>query len=299
MTENNNGAGLCPASLAPADNAAPDSTITVAAVPLAIEWSNKTANLEKCDKILNGIRKDTDVVVFPEMFSTSFVVDSQLLADIAEPPFGPTPQWAASRARRHNLAICGSYITVKDGKYYNTAFFITPDGNATFYDKHHLFCLSPEAKLYGQGAGEMPVVRFRDWNFSFIVCYDMRFPVWCRNAGQKYDIMLVPANWPSVRRYAWHHLLVARAIENQTPWVGADRAGADDYGQYDGMAEIADAQGAILVQSDPAQPDVPLYATFSRRELNKLRKRWPVAGDADSFSLIPGLPLTPPPTHKF
>ena len=32
----------------------------------------------------------------------------------------------------------------------------------------------------------------------------------------KYDLLLVCANWPRARAYAWEHLLIARAIENQS-----------------------------------------------------------------------------------
>ncbi len=274
-------------------------SISVAAVPLATEWADIEKNLKKCDEIIANIRPETDIIVLPELFTTGFIVDTQLLENVAEPPLGRTAKWAAAKARERDMAVAGSYLTVRDGKYYNTSFFVEPSGNATFYDKHHLFCLSPEASLYGQGESEMPVIPFRGWNIAMIICYDLRFPVWCRNKGEKYDLMLVPANWPTARGYAWQHLLIARAIENQTPWVGADRAGSDDYGLYDGLAMICDARGEVVASASTDNPEAVLYASFSRENLLKFRKRLPVGSDADSFSLISEHKLLPPLRHKF
>lgn len=274
----------------------PEMTLKVAAVPFDIEWADVDANLEKATAVIDSIEPDTDIVVFPELFTSGFIVDSQLLAEVAESCAGRSMRWASEMASKNNFAIAGSFLSLHEGRYMNTGFFAEPSGKCTFYDKHHLFCLSPEAKLYGQGNTEVPVVNFRGWNVAMVICYDLRFPVWCRNDGQRYDIMLVPANWPTARGYAWHHLLVARAIENQTPWVGADRSGSDDYGDYNGLAEIVDAMGKPVAQPSQRNPSAPIYATFSKNTLERYRGKLPVGADADSFNVIPDTPLTPPRT---
>ncbi len=89
---------------------------------------------------------------------------------------------------------------------------------------------------------------------------------------------------------------MARAIENQTPWVGADRSGSDDYGNYDGLAEIVDAMGKTVAQPSPGNPGATLYAVFSKNQLNRYRGKLPVGADADSFSIIPKSPLSAPRT---
>ena len=102
-----------------------------------------------------------------------------------------------------------------------------------------------EHKVFASGDKQPPVVRYRGWNISLIVCYDLRFPVWCRNNRQSYDLMLVPANWPSSRGYAWKHLLIGRAIENQAVYVGANRGGSDDFGDYDGLSFVVNGLGKL------------------------------------------------------
>ena len=276
----------------------PDSVIKVAALPFDTVQGDVEANLRNASQGIAALQPDTDIAVLPELFSTGFIVDPTTLSRIAEPCNGPTMAWAAGMARSAGCAVAGSFLSYRDGAYYNTAFFAEPCGRITFYDKRHLFCLSPEAKLYGQGDTEMPVINFRGWNIAMIVCYDLRFPVWCRNDRQRYDLMLVPANWPTARGYAWHHLIVARALENQTPWVGADRSGADDYGVYNGLAEIVDATGKVVAQATEADPSTPIYATFSKSQLQKYRGKLPVGADADSFSIITPHPLAKPHTSS-
>ena len=49
------------------------------------------------------------------------------------------------------VAICGSYITVDNGRYYNRAFFLTPEGEEFYYDKRHLFRMGREAEHFSAG----------------------------------------------------------------------------------------------------------------------------------------------------
>ena len=116
-----------------------------------------------------------------------------------------------------------------------------------------------------------------------IVCYDLRFPVWCRSIRNSYDLLLVPSNWPQVRGYAFEHLLIARAIENQAAVVGANRGGEDDYGKYDGLSYIFDSNGKPVARRD--ERTGLLYAELNRGRLRTQRERFPVVYDADEFRL--------------
>lgn len=264
------------------------NNLKVAAIAVDTAWCNPEANLSVLGRTLEMLEPDTDLVVLPELFSTGFVGDSAALAEVAQTNGGPTMKTVATLAARHNLAIAGSFTARTGHHVYNRGFFIEPSGDETFYDKHHLFSPSPEARLFTPGTGPMPVIRFRGWNISMIICYDLRFPVWSRNRSDAYDLLLVPANWPHARAYAWEHLLIARAIENQACVVGANRSGVDDYGVYDDTSYIFDAMGSdvgrrICRRSAPAPV---ITATLSLDEVREARRRLPASLDADPFNLL-------------
>ncbi len=260
-------------------------TLRIAAVPLDIAWADPARNLQRMRNAVDDLPAGTDLVVFPELFTTGFINDGALLQTLAEPNSGPTMQAVAALARERNIAIAGSFLARTGQHYYNRGFIVEPSGDETFYDKRHLFCISSEAAVYRPGTDAMPIVRFRGWNLSMIVCYDLRFPAWCRNRNNAYDILLVPANWARARSYAWEHLLIARAIENQAIVVGANRSGNDDYGNYDGLTYIYDVNG--MPAGRPAAPGSKIVvADVSHDSIATARRRLPVCQDADCFNII-------------
>lgn len=258
-------------------------SVTIASVPLDIKWADKTANLTMVAQKLALLKAGTDVVVLPELFSTGFVATADKVAELAETNNGETMSAVAALASKYNVAIAGSFLARSAGRFYNRAFMVEPSGESTFYDKRHLFSLSKEAKILTAGNAMPPLVRFRGWTFSLIVCYDLRFPVWCRNRSMAYDVMLVPANWPDSRLYPWQHLLIARAIENQSYYVGANRSGSDEYGCYDGTTFLVDYYGRPIGEVD-ADTGIA-YAVASRSGLEEARRRMPTHVCADTFDI--------------
>ncbi|MDE6120482.1 MAG: nitrilase family protein, partial [Muribaculaceae bacterium] len=116
------------------------------------------------------------------------------------------------------------------------------------------------------------------------ICYDLRFPAWSRCKKANYDLLIVPANWPRARAYAWEHLLIARAIENQCSVIGADRGGADQYGDYQGLTYIFDCRG-VAVSVQPAGCPF-IMADLSRHQQDEFRRKFPAGNDADEFNIL-------------
>lgn len=254
----------------------------IAVIPLDIAWADFEENLTAVEKWMKAVDSDTDLVVLPELFSTGFVQEKEALRVLSENISGRTLEFIGSLARRYHMAIAGSYLFFAGTRYYNRGFFVESSGDEKFYDKRHLFSLSAENELYSRGDSVPFSVRYRGWNISMVICYDLRFPVWCRNKNMNYDIMLVPANWPTSRRHAWETLLKARAIENQAVYVGADRSGSDDFGDYDSMALIIDETGHQISSVEPASGIV--YAKFDKSRLEENRRKFPAGLDADNYT---------------
>lgn len=254
----------------------------IAVLPLDIVAGDKKANLDAFAAGMDKLAADTDLVVLPELFSTGFTSDRERMAELAESNGGDTMALVGEMARRRNMAVCGSFLARTAGRIYNRAFFVEPSGDETYYDKRHLFSMSSESKILTAGDSMPPIVRFRGWNIALVVCYDLRFPVWCRSQQCSYDLLVVVANWPNSRSYAWTHLLKARAIENQAYVVGANRTGEDKFGDYSGMTLAVDFCGKEIAAAEGARA---MYAELDKNALERWRSDFQVWRDADCFDI--------------
>lgn len=258
--------------------------LKVATASLDITPGDKNANLDRLKKCVLEVAKDVDLIVVPELFSTGFSSNQEKMAELAETNGGNTVSELRRLAMENNIAICGSFLVKTGTAIYNRAFFIEPNGDETFYDKRHLFSMSSESKILSAGKLQLPVVRYRGWNIAVAVCYDLRFPVWCRNNGLKYDLLIIPANWPSSREYAWRHLLIARAIENQAYVIGVDRSGEDKFGNYDNMSMAFDYCGKeIATKSSGGTADI---IALDHQSLDHWRNDFTAWSDADGFDIV-------------
>lgn len=260
------------------------NVLNIALASLDISAGDISANLARLENLMRRMRQDIDIVVLPELFSTGFVSDRVTMVTWAADNGVRTIEKLHELSAKYNVAFAGSFLAQTEAQLFNRAFFIEPGGDETFYDKRHLFSMSSESKILAKGDGlDLPVVRFRGWNIALAVCYDLRFPVWCRNANLMYDMFLVVANWPSSREYAWRHLLIARAIENQAYVIGVDRSGEDKFGCYDNMSMAFDFCGKSLF--DPKSADRLIYVSLNQNELKKWRQEFTPWKDADTFTI--------------
>ncbi|MBA4411210.1 MAG: amidohydrolase [Bacteroidota bacterium] len=253
--------------------------LSIAVFQLDLVWENPAANREKIDEWLLKANKKTDVVFLPEMFATGFSMNA---AELAEPMDGETVNWMKKCSSEHQLALCGSLIIRENNQYFNRLLFVEPSGEIHFYNKRHLFTMGNEESHFQKGT-ERLVVDFKGWRICPLICYDLRFPVWARNRNE-YDILVYSANWPQSRTEVWNTLLKARAIENQSYVVGANRVGVDgNTVSYSGNSQLIDPKGNILAEIGDHHKGI-IIAGFSHSELMNFRAAFPVLNDADSFT---------------
>lgn len=262
-----------------------DKTLKVCLAPIEIAWGQKETNLETLDKIFRTLHPETDLLVLPETFSTGFPsdLDKESFRELAERNTGETIDIIKKYASAHSIAIAGSFLADSGGLLFNRAFFIEPSGDEYFADKRHLFSLGGENLILHPGDERMSL-RYRGWNISMIVCYDLRFPIWCRNRNNEYDLLLAVANWPASRVQTWDLLLQARAIENQAYVCGVNCKGVDNKGaEYNGSSHLYDFRGKDIMVN--ISDDGLFYASLSMEKLLNYRERFPFWKDADDFSL--------------
>ena len=256
-------------------------SIRISIIQTTIVWENKEENLRLLHEKLQSLCGTTEIVVLPEMFSTGFSMQSELLA---EPITGATITTLKQWASLYQVAICGSYIAEDKGHFYNRAFFLTPEGEEYYYDKHHLFRMGQESEHFSAGNKRL-IIPYLGWNICLLVCYDLRFPVWSRNVNNEYDLLIYVANWPIPRRLAWDVLLRARALENQCYVCGVNRIGTDGYRlHYNGGSVVYSALGEEITSLPDGQDD-STTVTINLTTLQRFREKFPVWKDADLFQL--------------
>ncbi|MBI4649546.1 MAG: amidohydrolase [Bacteroidia bacterium] len=246
-----------------------------------IVWENKHKNLNRFSECLELIEGETDIIIFPEMFTTGFTMNS---AKFADKPESDTLRWLADNAYKYKCNIIGGIIAQEQDKIYNRQIFMKPDGKYEYYDKRHLFRMANEQKFYSAGSRKV-ITELYGWRIMLTTCYDLRFPVWTR-ACNDYDVLVVIANWPEKRRDAWNTLLVARAMENQVYVIGVNRVGKDgNQHLHSGDSAVVHPAGYIMSKTPPYKESVETIE-LSYKELVDFRKSFPAHLDADKFELF-------------
>jgi omega-amidase len=254
-------------------------SLRITTIQTQLHWENKAENLRMLTQKMAQLKRETDIIVLPEMFTTGF---SMRPSQFAESMNGESVAWMRQQAKTLEADICGSLIIEEAGVFYNRLVWMHTDGSHEVYDKRHLFGLADENAHYGSGSVRL-LVTCKGWKICPLICYDIRFPVWSRNTDD-YDILLYVANFPERRIHAWSSLLVARAIENQAYVIGVNRIGEDGNGIYhSGDTAAIDFEGNTMYKMSHEE-DVATHI-FEKKSLYDFRQKLPFLRDKDAFML--------------
>ncbi len=242
------------------------------------------ANRQHYEKAFHDLPSPCDLVVLPETCISGFQPRS---LDGAENADGESSRFFRQWAERKNTAIVAGISVKENGKAYNRLLWNAP-GQSLYYDKRHLFRMGGETELYTPGT-ESSVISYKGWRLLLRTCYDLRFPISCRNrytnGSFRYDVLVVAANWPASRKEAFQTLAKARAIENQAYVLLVNRVGHDSEGAfYSGNSLIIDYRGETLA-SLPETEQGFLSASLSRSSLDQFREKFPAYLDWENEKL--------------
>jgi len=255
------------------------TTLNIALIQTDLYWEDPVSNRKMFEEKIASIPDDVDLIVLPEMFTTGFTMQPD---NIPLSESKGTVNWMRRMAQDYKVALVGSIIFQEEGKFFNRLYFISSDGVLETYDKKHTFTLAGEDEVYEAGNKKL-IFEYKGFKICPMICYDLRFPVWSRNA-EDYDVLIYVANWPKKRVNAWDTLLKARAIENMAYCVGVNRIGLDglDF-EYPGHSAVYDVLGETLTFS---KEEGILYATLNKEHIQSTRKKLRFLEDRDRFSLI-------------
>lgn len=262
--------------------------LNIAFVQMDINWESKKTNYSKIENnFFSSIQNNKiDLIILPEMFATGFTMQPEKFYEEHD---GETIIWLKHWAKKLNTSIAAGIITNNESdEFLNTLIVCHPDKDPDYYYKRHLFRMGEENKHYKGGVAQN-IIEIKNWKINLQICYDLRFPVFSRNAYKNgvadYDAMIYIANWPQVRSNAWDCLLQARAIENQSYVVGVNRVGIDNNNiSHSGNSTCIDPRGNYI--TEPITNIEKLtFCELNFELLSNSRKKFPVLLDVDNFNL--------------
>ena len=185
--------------------------------------------------------KGFDLVVFPELFLTGYMVAANTKSP-AIPSNSKFLEDLRSTCAANNIACVIGFQRKDEEKTYNSACFIDRNGTlAGVYDKTHLF---GDEKLYYSSGNELKVFDTSFGKIGLLICYDIEFPETARTLAMNGAEMIVCIS-ANMKPYDDLHktCIISRAIENSIPVVYCNYSGKDGNFSYVGQSNIIHNNG--------------------------------------------------------
>src|SRR5437867_4044528 len=247
----------------------------VAVAQISCSLGDPEANLLKVrDFSARAKQADADLIVFPEMIDTGYSIPV-IQANAASWTDGFASE-LQEIARKLSIAIV-SGLSERDGaSIYNSQVFVDQQGNIiSKYRKTHLFAVPPieEHKCFSPGDA-FTSFAFAGLRFGFSICYDLRFPEMYRKLviEQNANALIVSSAWPFPRVEHFRTLAMARAIENQSYVIAANRVGTDDGVSFCGSSAIIDPRGVVIAAASADREEL-IDAELSKDLVLSVRSR--------------------------
>ena len=237
-------------------NETPTPSLRIAAAQTEILFERPTENLETAKAwIRQAKQKQADCIFFPEMSFTGFSMHTETIASFSDTFLAEMQKTAKTNAIAIGFGFAGKDA---DGRFRNHYIVLDQRGAVlSDFAKLHPFSYAGEDAVYAAG---QHIVRekLNGVPYSTLLCYDLRFPEVFRLAARDASLILVPANWLSVRHEQFQILLQARAIENQVYILGLNCVGTQAKNRFLGGSCLLTPEGEIVWQCG-AEAEMPLF----------------------------------------
>ena len=250
----------------------------IAAAQIDCALGDIAANVQKIsDFAAHAKDAGAEFVVFPEMSDTGYSM-SVIRQRATRWNEGAVPQLRKLAARLSIAVICG--VSERDGDcIYNSQVVIDSTGEIIgHYRKTHLFSPAPVEEHLCFAAGDcLASVDLAGMRLGLSICYDLRFPEVYRRLAleENSNVFIISSAWPFPRLEHLRVLATARAIENQTYVVLANRVGKDDRAAFCGTSAIIDPYG-VVISAASADREELLIGEVSDELVRSVRQRMPL-----------------------
>ena len=221
----------------------------IAAVQFQPNFLQVAKNLTKIQKMCENL--EADLIVLPELATCGYAFASQSeLRQVAEDgQKGVSATFFTELAAKLNASVVYGFPELKEGKIFNSARLVNPDGSSYIYQKIHLF--NAEKSWFSPGESGLMVVEAKGGvKVGLLICFDWFFPEVARTlALQGAQILCQVANLV----LPWcQQAMLTRSLENGCISVTANRVGSEQNGEFDfhftGGSQVVNHLGQRLAQ---------------------------------------------------
>src|SRR4030066_1355882 len=225
----------------------------VALAQISCTVGEKTKNLETIERAVTAAKtNNADLVIFPELSLTGYVVKDQIY-ERAETIPGPSTKKIEAIAKKTGVHIIFGMPELS-GKtkatIFNTAVLVGPKGVIGKYRKR---CFPPqsvfEEKRYFRPGDQTAAFTTPLGNIGLCICYDLFFPEVCRLTRLKgAELIISISASPAIRRSYFEILTAARALENTAFLAFVNLVGVEDGLQFWGGSRLIGPTGDVLAK---------------------------------------------------
>jgi len=216
----------------------------------------------------------SNLIVYPELFLTSYDIGHENIRKLAEPQNGPSLKKISEIAKKNHIAIAISYAERFNDKIHNSVALFDSDGSLILnYRKCHLWS-NYEKDVFTPGMAEDMKVVTLDQRFKvgILVCFDIEFPEPARVLALKgADILIVPTalGVGPVDFLTPRNFIPTRAQENHVlivysnfPFKQIGERGEKYHLEFCGQSAIVGPDGIDLQRASAIDNDIVLTAEF-------------------------------------
>ena len=233
----------------------------IALAQIGCKRADKKENLKKIKNFVEKAKNQSaDLVVFPELSLTGYVVRDQIY-ELAETIPGPSTQVIEKIAEKTQTYIVFGMPELSEktqATIYNTAVLVGPKGYIGKYRKMYLPTHSVfEEKRYFRPGYQAAAFDTEIGKIGLIICYDIFFPEVSRLTRLKGAQLIVCISAsPAVRKTFFEILTAARAIENTAFLAYVNLVGIENGLQFWGGSRLIAPNGKVLAKAKYDEEDL-------------------------------------------
>ena len=226
----------------------------IALLQMNCALGDKSTNLVKAAKMLDGLDEDVDIACLPELFNTGYNLGGldEDIFDLAEQiPGGETVRRLREIAQKYQTGIIAGLIEKEPGVtglLYDTAVLIEKNGElAGCYRKSHLY---PAENSYFRPGDKLPVFELAGLRVGLAICFEAAFaPIFSTLALKGAQLIANPSAVPVRFEYLQDLRTRARAQDNQCFVAAVNHVGREGDVTYCGRSQLADPRGEIVAMA--------------------------------------------------